>query len=242
MFPILWRYGTMIIYSYQALLGLGLLLATAWLIWRKPISLWLDGWLWAVGVALLGGRIVFVRGEVTYFATHSTEAWQLWQGGLSYIGVVLGGLAGWVSWCLWCKRQKRPFLSPHHLTAPLALLHMFGWLACWAEGCAWGMLMHADAPFAFLATNLPDTYGVYEWRLHLPAIAFVVYLLWLGWLIWRRNHINPAWLLLPHLLFLPVRGDLDNLRVSLTLLFGGMVLTAVLLNYLQQTNPPKVDA
>ena len=139
MYPILARYGSLFIYSFTVILALGVLLATlltARLERTRPALAWFDALLAVFIAALLGGRFGFIIGQWSYFQENPSEIWQIWQGGLSYHGALFAGLAALV---LWTRSYGRSFYKYAALFSPgLALVIVFGWLACWLDGCAYG--------------------------------------------------------------------------------------------------------
>lgn len=238
MHPILLRYGALILYTYTAALGLGILAGlalTAQLARGQPVLRWIDGWLWALAAALVGGRVGFVLLEWSYFQTHPVAAWQLWRGGLAYHGALVAGFLGLWTWARW---QKRPFAPYAALFAPaLALISAAGWAACYFEGCAYGR----ETTLGLLAANLPDVFGVFAVRYQTQLLGLVGSLAILGLALWlgrrrgrdSRNLWNTLGAL--SLLRLPIsllRGDpfptLGALRLD-TLLDGLLVLTCLLL-------------
>ena len=193
MYPILHRYGPFFLYSYTVVMIVGALLAVGLVKWRvekRPFTLlqstWFDGILVMVAAGLIGGRIGFVIGSWDYFQIHPDEAWQLWQGGLSYHGAVLAaGLSLWL-WSWWQGVAMRHYLG---LYAPaFALLVLFGWGACWLDGCGYGQ----EATLGWLTADLPDVYGVYAVRYQTQLGGMVTGLLALL-LPWLLGHLWAVW-------------------------------------------------
>lgn len=59
----------------------------------------LQGFIWSGLVGgLLGARLYYVVLHWSYYQLHLDEVWQIWQGGSSMIGVLLGGFAGMWWW------------------------------------------------------------------------------------------------------------------------------------------------
>jgi prolipoprotein diacylglyceryltransferase len=169
MYPILHRYGPFFLYSYTVVMIIGILLAvglTWWRVRQRPYATpslqttWFDGILIMLAAGLVGGRVGFVLGAWDYFQVHPDEAWQLWLGGLSYHGALL---AAGVALGLYSVFSSQYSVIGKYLGlyAPgFALLVMFGWGACWLDGCAYGQ----ETTLGWLAADLPDAYGVYAVR------------------------------------------------------------------------------
>jgi phosphatidylglycerol:prolipoprotein diacylglycerol transferase len=191
MFPILDRLGGYFIYSFTAVWGIGILLALAvtWRVakpWRTPHSDWWDGAMAAGLMALIGGRMGYWLGQWAYFAERPSAMWQVWAGGFSYTGALLGGLLGLWGWCRW---RQRPFAHYALLLSPgLALLSMAGWTACWLHGCAYG----AKTTLAPWSANLADNYGVFAVRYQTQLLGISLsLLLFMALLISIRRRPSP---------------------------------------------------
>ena len=167
MYPILGRYGPFFLYSYTAVLAIGLLVSAVVcgrLARHRDAPDWVDGALVAVLAALVGGRAVFVGSRWGYFGERPSEIMNLWQGGLSYHGALVVGFLALVIWCWWGKRPLFAYLT---LFAPaLALLMAFGWGACLLEGCGFGetAVLTGSGWQRGLMADLPDYLGVYDLR------------------------------------------------------------------------------
>lgn len=188
MYPILARYGGIFIYSYTVVLGLGVLVAlllTARLARASALTGWFDGALALFLGALLGGRMGFVVGQWAYYRENLQELWSFNQGGLSYHAAVLGGLL--LLWA-WARRGGRDFYAYAALYLPgLAMLGMFGWAACWLDGCAYGRVTILG-PFA---ADLPDEFGVFAVRYQTQLLGLFLSALILALLLWLRPRLSP---------------------------------------------------
>lgn len=181
MYPILGRYGPFFLYSYTVVMGLGLAAwigLSAWFVKKEKdgqrFAGWLDGLLVGLAAAFVGGRIGFVWANWSYFLERPDEIWLVWQGGLSYHGALVCGLL--VFW-LWTLRQRtggRTFSAYAAVLMPgLALAHVFGWLACWLEGCAFGR----ETVIGWFSADLPDSFGVFAVRYQTQVLGFLLTLL-----------------------------------------------------------------
>ena len=184
MYPILGRYGPFFLYSYTVVLGLGLAAGiglTAWFVKKdkgeKNYPGWLDGLLISLLVGLVGGRIAFVWANWSYYLEALDEIVLVWQGGLSYHGGLVTALLAFWLWSLWLKRngRTRDFKDQVSFTVYATLImpgfvlaHLFGWLACWLEGCAFGR----ETVLGFLAADLPDSFGVFAVRYQTQLLGF----------------------------------------------------------------------
>lgn len=225
MHPVVGRVGPFLIYGYTVALAgsiaVGLLLTHA-LTRRFPhlaLPGWIDGALAALAGALLGGRILFVAWEWAYFATRPSLIWQLWLGGYSYLGALLGGLLGLWLWCLPGKRPLRAYANL--LTPAFVLAHAGGWYGCWLHGCAYGRITQYTGQWwrDWLAADLPDPYGLFELRYQTQLLGLAASLLTLlivggalrRWLVRvPASGLFPlalACLSLAHLLISLLRGD-----------------------------------
>ena len=245
MYPILGRYGPFFLYGYSVAMGLGVVVSLGVMAWeeqkvRRPH--WLDGALLVFWAAVMGGRAGFVWGEWSYYQERPSQIMDIWQGGFSYHGALLTGLlALW----LWCWLGKRPFYLYATLFAPaLALLHVFGWLACYLEGCGYGLeVVLAGAVWVrWLTADLPDSLGVFGLRYQTQLLGMLLSLLIFGIVRWGNGRWSPPrlfWftlllLSLMHTLLYFGRGDVANIDLTLNVTFA--LLSLLLLQYSKRTN------
>lgn len=161
MYPILARYGTFFLYTYTVVWDIGLLLGF-YMLWRRAkrtnIAVPYDGLLWGIFAALIIGRASFVLGNWDYFQQNQGEIAQLWRGGIGYHAALLAGIELFFLVSLWQKKATKKMMW---LIAPLLpWLSVVGWLACYAEGCAYG----AETVLGLLSADLPDHLGVFAIR------------------------------------------------------------------------------
>jgi phosphatidylglycerol:prolipoprotein diacylglycerol transferase len=191
MYPILDRYGPFFLYSFTVVMGLGILagigLTAALERWKdQEYPDWIDGALIGLMAGIIGGRIIFVWLNWTYYQVNPGEIGLVWRGGLSYHGAILAGLLALWAWSSW---RGFDFGRYAGLLAPaIALASAFGWLACWLEGCAYGR----ETVFGPLAADLPDSFGVFGLRYQTQwmglAFCLAVFFLILGF----RRRVRPV--------------------------------------------------
>ena len=240
MIPILARYGSIFIYSYTAMLATGILLGiglTAWLRGHDRSINWFDAMLVILVGAIIGGRLGFVFLHWGYFQERITESWQFSQGGFNYhTALLVGLLALW----LWAILKRESCYQIGAILAPAILLVMvFGWGACWLEGCAYGR----ESELSLWSTDLPDDLGVFAVRLQSQLIGMLLAVLFFFLVLWLYRKINPGYLFwfalgalsLIHLLVGFLRGDptiiIGNLRLDL--IIDGILIgiSIILLQY-----------
>ena len=171
MYPILARFGPFLIYSYEFVLAIGVGACIGLVAWltrekRQLRTHWIDGILISVLLALVGGRLVFVLVEWAYYVEEPGEIWLVWRGGLSYHGALIVGLATLWIWTKWRNRSFEDYIG--YLAPALALISVFGWFACWLEGCAYGK----ETALGLLSGDLPDSFGRLRRQVSDPVYGF----------------------------------------------------------------------
>ncbi|MDD5371652.1 MAG: prolipoprotein diacylglyceryl transferase [Anaerolineaceae bacterium] len=147
---------------FSLALGIGATVGLASILWRAGDMIraphLVDAGLLTLFGALLGSRVGFVIANWLYFQFHWNEIPQIWLGGLSAAGALVGGmislpLSAQIA-CLplrgWLDRMS-PMLPP---------LAVGAWLAAWAAGSAYGPL----AESAWWALPARDEWGSIELR------------------------------------------------------------------------------
>lgn len=184
MLPVLAQIGPVTVYTYAALLNLGLVGTLIWLYGRAPAehkTAWLDLGLAALAGGLIGARASYVAANLSYFAAQPLEALQLWQGGLGWPGAAAGALLG----AGWLARRRglplRPVLDA--LAGPITVLSALAWGGCYAAGCAYGAVVTPGAAPAWLTPSTPDLFGVSaaRWPTQLAGAAWGLISLFLVW-------------------------------------------------------------
>jgi phosphatidylglycerol:prolipoprotein diacylglycerol transferase len=198
MHPILFRFGSTIIYTYTILLDVGLVcgLVVACLEGKRrgiaPERI-VDAALWAVLAGIVGGRVGYVLANQEYFAENLREAFYVWEGGLAFQGAFLAGL---LALFLYSVYHKLPFLALADTAAlGLALGQVFGWLGCLMGACAYGLESHgATSILARLSLYLPDIYGINAPRFATQPLASALSLaiFILLWATRRRWPFDPS--------------------------------------------------
>ncbi|MFN2109566.1 MAG: prolipoprotein diacylglyceryl transferase family protein [Anaerolineae bacterium] len=176
--PGVMRIGFWWISVYTLKVAAGTLVAGAWL-WQRAPRAGFDRRTmrpWILGMALaalIGGRVGYALGNITYFVQHPVLLLRLDRvGGLhgssAMIGVLL--VAG-----LWAAVKRHPMVAVVSFLSPAVLFVAVGaWWGCIDAGCAWGRETLAAAGGAqWLAALLPDIYQTVTLRYAVQAIGAV---------------------------------------------------------------------
>lgn len=153
MHPLLFQLGIFKLHTYGLMIVIGFLTGLH-LIQRQAQKEGIDPnkivdlSFWALGLGLLGGRIIYIFTRLDYFAQRPLEIFYFWEGGLVFYGGFLGGL-----FAFWHfgKKFKLPLLKTIDLGVPsLAIAHFFGRIGCFFAGCCYGRPASHDLPWAVI--------------------------------------------------------------------------------------------
>jgi phosphatidylglycerol:prolipoprotein diacylglycerol transferase len=201
-YPTLFTFGRLSVATYTALLDLGLIVALllARVEGRRLLgsgAAALDAGLWAVVAGIVGGRVAYAAANWPAFADEPVRLLRIWEGGLSFDGAFVAGILAIVA-LAWLRGYRLvDFWRLADALAPgLAVAIAFGWAACLAAGCAYGV------PGEGLGyAILPDLYGVEASRFATQALGLVYALVLLLPVVWlRRTSFLPGTLFLLYLL------------------------------------------
>jgi phosphatidylglycerol:prolipoprotein diacylglycerol transferase len=190
--------GNLPVYAFPMILAVGGTLGLAWVASQAPFSeaRWrVDAGLWAMFGGLLGARAAFVSVSWAYFQDHPWESLEIYRGGLSWPGALLGGV---LTVALAAKFLRIPLGKLADAMLPLlASLTVSVWLGCWLDGCAYG-------PPADTTWGIPsiDEWGVLasRWPTQLVGALLALSLFWFldrarTWSLtpqWVKRPGNPA--------------------------------------------------
>lgn len=162
--------GGVNLYAFSLMLALGVASGLIWVAWRAPDGqalAWMDGGLVTLFVALLAARVGFLLLHVEYYLSHPLEGLNIFEGGFSGVGALLGGFAG-----LWwyARRRNLPFDAYADGMSPLLISMVIGILGgCWLHGC-----LFAPPGWGWPS---PDAWGVIESRPPIQIIAALLILI-----------------------------------------------------------------
>lgn len=147
MWPTIYQLGPLRLSSYGLLVAVGFLVAV-WLaaaVTKRqlgssapiPSPLVVDWGTWVIVGGVVGGRLLYVILNWSFYAQQLTEIVSLWHGGLVWYGGFFGGLAAHV---FFCRRHRIHVLGSLDQVMPfVALGHAIGRIGCFANGCCYGV-------------------------------------------------------------------------------------------------------
>lgn len=138
--------------TYSLLLGVGALSGLLLACWRAPqkeLSCYMNAGAWALFGTLVGSRAATVMVNFPYYQAHPGEIIQVWKGGLSGMGALVGGVISVIIISRWKNIELRALADA---LLPLAGTVMItAWLGCWLGSCSYGF--PSDAWWALPARN-----------------------------------------------------------------------------------------
>jgi phosphatidylglycerol---prolipoprotein diacylglyceryl transferase len=163
--------------TFTLIIGLGATLGLAWAVQRastEHAGAILNAGLAALLGAYLGGRLVYLAINRTFFLTYPDELVQFPIGGFTWVGALAGGFIGLILFALF-THQSPGFLADNLL--PLfGILALSAWLGCWLVGCAYG------APVdAWWGLPARDEWGnfIRRWPVQVVGALLSVGVLWI---------------------------------------------------------------
>lgn len=145
----------------------------------------LDAALWAVLLGLAGARTGYVLLHWNYFKINPQEVSWFWDGGLSWIGGMLGALAGIAIFAAANKLRFWPLVDQISIATPI--LGFACWFGCLFDSCAYGK----SASYGFLTPQSKDIFGFEANRWPVQGTGAILNLLIFLLLINLRHRDQP---------------------------------------------------
>ena len=149
-----------------------------------------DLMVYAVAGIILGGRLGYVFFyNASHFLSHPLEILQVWQGGMSFHGGMIG--VG-VAFFLFARRYQISYLRLMDYicaAAPIGLL--FGRMANFINGELYGRVASADAPFAMIFPHA-GAQPRHPSQLYEAGLEGLVLFVIITLLIYKKNALNDA--------------------------------------------------
>lgn len=155
-------YGVMLIIGFLVGYWLASRRAERFGIKRSQVA---DMAIWALLAGIVGARVGWVVQEFGYYLKNPVEIFKLTEGGMtSYGGILFAFLAVWI-WSRIAKVRLSNVLDL--LAAPALVMHGFGRIGCFLNGCCygapcslpWAVSVHPDSGSAYMGhpAQLYDT-------------------------------------------------------------------------------------
>lgn len=143
MFPVLFKLGSLEIYSYGFFILLGFVVGVFIAVKKAkrakihiPFEKIADLFFYSVVSAFIGSRAFFILINLDLFKKEPLEAFKIWKGGLVFYGGLIVG--AFVS-ILYMKLNQMPVWKLADITSPsISLGIFFGRLGCFSAGCCYG--------------------------------------------------------------------------------------------------------
>ncbi len=195
------------------------------IVWRvqpKERLRYLDAAVLTLLGALLGSRLTFVAVSWGYYRAHLAEIYQVWLGGFSGIGALLGGIVAVV--IISNRLIKIQLGSLADALLPLTgTLATAAWMGCWLDSCSYGF-----ASNAWWAIPGRDEWGVMANRVPVQLIGAVLSLLVMAAMDWfgRRLTVQGSSAAIGLFCLSAIIFALSYLRADPTPIWNGLRLEA----------------
>jgi len=211
MHPILFKIGSITIYSYGTMVAVAFLLfcyCAVRALKKNPImsaAQLIDLALYILIAGILGARLFHVGLNLDYYLKKPVEILFLHKGGLAFQGGVISATV----FSYWYLRKRRQnVLKVYDFIVPcLALGHSVGRIGCFLNGCCYGISGHPTQLYSALA---------------LFAIFLVLRF------FYKRKHFNGQIFLLYFILYSITRFFIDFLRADLEPVFLGLTTSQLI--------------
>ncbi len=190
MYPELFNFGSITIYTYGVCVALGFFFAMQYAIkyslntGASKNQLY-DFFFYIILAGIIGARLLYIVINSGYFLANPLKTFQLWEGGLVYYG---GFISSVTVGFIYLKLKKISIAKIADLVAPaVAIGHFFGRIGCFFSGCCYGK--ECDLFFAvnnryptqlFEAfVNLIIFFALHKFnkKEHKPGLTFLLYLI-----------------------------------------------------------------
>ncbi len=141
MYPILFKFGSIIVYSYGFMIAVGILSALLLALYRAKklgfsTSVIMDLGIYGVVGGFVGAKLLFWIIEFPLMFTYPNYFFETLSNGFVVYGGIFGGA---VTGYFYCKIKKLDFWAYLDLIVPsIALAQGFGRMGCFGVGCCYG--------------------------------------------------------------------------------------------------------
>lgn len=162
MYPIFIRIGDFAIRWYGVMIAISVIFGIFYT--RKELKklgvsddTFFDYAIWVIIVGIIGARLFYIFGNIPlYYFTHPWRIFYLWEGGLSYLGIVVFGFI--FSYFYWKKRGNLFYKVTDIVSIPLAFGWAIGRIGCTLNGCCYGKPTGLPFPFSIVFKD-PESFA-----------------------------------------------------------------------------------
>ncbi len=248
MYPVLFKFGNVAIYTYGLFIALGFLSGIAIAkkeakrVGEDPERI-TDLCFFILIAAIVGSRLFYVITAPEAFMKNPLEIFRIWNGGLVFFGGFIGSLVTTVVYLRW--HGMHPWKTLDLLVPGGAFGHFLGRIGCFFAGCCYGEICHL--PWAVTFTN-PESLAPTRIPLHPTQLYSALNNLIIFAILWglrkRKRFHGQVFLIYVFLYGITrsiievFRGDfrgqliLERFTVSQTLGVLASVTAAILIVYL----------
>ncbi len=225
MYPVLFKIGSVSIYSYGLFVAAGFLIASFLMLRDSakeglPRESVLDSLIAILAGGVIGGRLLYVVINWGYFSSDPIKMIMLNEGGMAIHGaIVLGFIAGVVT----ARIKGLPVWKTADIIAPyIALGQAIGRIGCFFNGCCYGR----EYDGLFSVTFPQDTVSRVPTQICLSAGLLAIYIMLR--VAGRGGKYNGRIFALYLILYSIFRFFVDFLRGDNPLVFSGLTLAQVI--------------
>lgn len=192
MIPVLFHIGSFPIRSFGVMIAVGFLVALLLVKKRAPRynvhpeKIW-DLFFWMMLFGILGARLAYILTHLSEFKG-AKELFTTQLEGLTSFGALI---TGFLTVLIWSKRQKINSLVMLDLLAiPALLMHVFGRVGCFLNGCCYGGEVPSSFPFGVHFHHLEGFHHptqLYDAGLALIGAVFLT--------LWERRKLQSGQLI-----------------------------------------------
>lgn len=227
MHPIIAKLGPLYVYSYGLMVAIGFAAATILAYKQAPrFGIDKDKIIDFIIIILIGGviggRVLYVLTNMSYYAANPAEIINISKGGLVWYGAFLFGI---IIAVLFVKINKINFWEGGDLLAPyIALAQGFGRIGCFLNGCCYGTVV----PAANMLSVIFPNESVYRHPVQVYSAVFLI-ILYLILRIWQdKRHFSGEVFLGYAVLSSAGRYGLEFLRGDNPKIFINMTMSQII--------------
>lgn len=141
----------------------------------------------ALVFAVIGARLAYVLPNLAAYQNNPIQILWMWDGGLSWIGGMLGAVISMLALAS-AKKQSFWFLLDS-IAIPVVVIGFASWFGCLLDGCGYGKI----ADFGILTPPSSDVFGAEAMRYPVQGVGAIFLLLLLPYLgVLRQRKIREG--------------------------------------------------